>query len=98
MPPLFGFLDLPAPTQLIVLLVLAVLLFGRDLPKVARTWGQKLAEFKRGLKGIEDEIRSIAADNKSPAQNRSAIEEDSSRADLYEHDKPADPTIEPPSE
>jgi sec-independent protein translocase protein TatA len=54
MTPLFGFLD--SPLQLAVLLGLGVLLFGRKLPEVGRYIGKGMAEFKKGLKGLEDDI------------------------------------------
>jgi sec-independent protein translocase protein TatA len=73
MHPLFAFLGLPAPTQLLILLVLAVLLFGQNLPEVARSWGQKLAEFRRGMRHIEDEIRSITSNITSSSPTRPAI-------------------------
>lgn len=54
MTPLFGILD--NPMMLLVLGALGVLLFGRKLPEVGRSLGKGLAEFKKGLKGIEDDI------------------------------------------
>jgi sec-independent protein translocase protein TatA len=103
---LFAFLGLPAPTQLIVLLVLAVLLFGQNLPQVARTWGQKLAEFRRGMKHIEDEIRSITSDIASSTSARPAISNSNPQDDPYkfsvarddtaDRDEPTAPKFEPP--
>ena len=54
MTPLFGFLD--NPLMLLILGALGVLLFGRKLPEVGRSLGKGLAEFRKGLKGIEDDI------------------------------------------
>lgn len=42
------------PFHLLVVLLLALLLFGNRLPSVARSLGQSLIEFKKGVKGIED--------------------------------------------
>lgn len=42
--------------ELTVILVLGVLLFGRRLPEVGRSLGKGIVEFKRGLKGVGDEI------------------------------------------
>ena len=44
------------PTELVIILILALLFFGTRLPKVARSLGQGVAEFKGGLKGMEKEI------------------------------------------
>src|SRR5436309_1902300 len=40
----------------IILIVLGVLLFGRKLPEVGRSLGKGIVEFKKGLKGLEDEV------------------------------------------
>ena len=34
--------------------LIAVMLFGNRLPSVARSFGQSITEFKKGMKGIED--------------------------------------------
>jgi sec-independent protein translocase protein TatA len=38
------------PVELIVILLVALLVFGRRLPEVARSMGQGLMEFRRGLR------------------------------------------------
>ena len=57
MTPLFGLFNLGAQ-EMIVLLVIGVLLFGRKLPEVGRYLGKGIVEFKKGMKGLEDEIDS----------------------------------------
>lgn len=42
--------------EILVLLVLGVLLFGRKLPEVGRYLGKGIVEFKKGMKGLEDDI------------------------------------------
>ncbi len=42
--------------EIIVILVIALLLFGRRLPEVGRSLGRGIVEFKKGVKGIEDDI------------------------------------------
>lgn len=44
--------------EILALLVLGVLLFGRRLPEVGRYLGKGIVEFKKGLKGLEDEMDS----------------------------------------
>ena len=53
--------------EILLLLVLGVLLFGRKLPEVGRSLGKTMVEFKKGMKGIEDEVSESA-------QPRAAIE------------------------
>ncbi len=45
---------------MIFLGVIAVLLFGEQLPEVARTFGKKFADFRKNIQSIQDEIRSAA--------------------------------------
>ena len=57
---LFAFFSLGAQ-EMIVLLVIGVLLFGRKLPEVGRYLGKGIVEFKKGMKGLEDELDSSAS-------------------------------------
>ena len=41
-------------------LLVALLLFGRRLPEVARSLGRSIVEFKRGLRDLEHEIESAS--------------------------------------
>ena len=40
----------------LVILIVAVLIFGSRLPKVMRSLGRSVVEFKKGVKGVEDDI------------------------------------------
>ena len=42
--------------EIAIILLLALLLFGTRLPKVARSLGQGVSEFKGGLKGVQDQM------------------------------------------
>jgi len=46
----------PSGAELIVILVIALLLFGRRLPEVAKNLGKGVVEFKKGLRGIEEQV------------------------------------------
>jgi len=46
-------------TEMIIVGVVAVLLFGSRLPKVARSVGQSIVEFKRGFLEVEAECEDI---------------------------------------
>ena len=56
--------------EILLLLVLGVLLFGRKLPDIGRSLGKTMVEFKKGMKGIEDEVAA-----EGPVQ-RQSIEPD----------------------
>ena len=47
---------IPGGYEWVIILVIALLLFGRRLPEVGRSLGRGIVEFKRGIKGISDEI------------------------------------------
>jgi sec-independent protein translocase protein TatA len=56
-----AFIGIPGGPELLVVLLLVVLLFGADkLPKLARSSGQAMGEFRRGRDQIEDELREAA--------------------------------------
>lgn len=43
--------------ELLVICVFGLLIFGRRLPEVMRSLGRSVVEFKKGMRGVEDEIR-----------------------------------------
>jgi len=62
---LFSFFT-PGPTQLIIIGLIGLLLFGNRLPSVMRSLGKSVVEFKKGVNGIEEDIDSAAkSDEKS---------------------------------
>lgn len=53
---------LPGTTEWIIILIIALLIFGSRLPKVMRSMGQSVNEFKRGMNEmIDDDIRAEEA-------------------------------------
>ena len=47
----------PGPQEMMVVGVIALLLFGKRLPEVAKNLGKGLSEFKKGMQGFQDEVR-----------------------------------------
>ena len=45
-----------SPVTMVILLFIGVLLFGKDLPDVARRVGKSLLDFRRSLQGLHDEV------------------------------------------
>lgn len=79
--PLFP--GLPGGPELLVVLLLVVLLFGANkLPKLARSSGQAMGEFRRGREEIDRELRdaaSGAADDESADTETADPETDEDR-------------------
>jgi sec-independent protein translocase protein TatA len=68
---LFGLFNLGGQ-EMIILLIIGVLLFGRKLPEVGRYLGKGIVEFKKGIKGLEDGFEADAAS--APRQESPALE------------------------
>jgi sec-independent protein translocase protein TatA len=51
-----GFIGNLGPWEWIIILVLGLLIFGKRLPEVGKSLGKGIVEFKKGLKGVEDEV------------------------------------------
>ena len=47
---------LPGWAELVLILLVAVLLFGKRLPGIARSVGRSLTEFKKGVRETQDDV------------------------------------------
>jgi len=59
---ILGFLPSLGPLELIIIGGVALLIFGNKLPDVGRSLGRGLVEFKKGLKGVRDDIEKVDAE------------------------------------
>jgi len=84
-------------TEMFILFVVALLLFGKRLPEVARTVGKGVADFRKGLTGIDAEVRGqfYGGYNSQPATSQYTPPA-SRPAPLEERKVPAVPKFEPP--
>lgn len=56
-------MSMPGPMEVIVILVVVLLLFGaKRLPEIGRALGEGIREFKRSIKGLDDD----GQDKKNP--------------------------------
>src|SRR5436853_1447663 len=55
-------LGLPGGAEWILILAFGLLIFGKRLPEVGRSLGKGIVEFKKGLKGIEEEVEQVDTD------------------------------------
>ena len=71
--PLFP--GLPGGPELLIVLFVLVLLFGANkIPKLARSTGQAMGEFKRGREEIEEELKEGAEESSSETAETSTTE------------------------
>lgn len=75
------------PMEMVIVGIIALLLFGKRLPEVARSLGKGIVEFKKGIHGIEDDIHDHA--HRSTAQQSRPVPMD-------DREEAAAPKFEPP--
>lgn len=81
--------------ELVIIGIVAILLFGRKLPDVAKSLGTSYREFKRGLVDIQSSVDISGAYNSTSYSKKSSA----SRArydDIDDHDEATAPRFEPP--
>ena len=57
-----AFFPMPGPMEMIIFGIIALLLFGKRLPEVARGLGKGIVEFKKGLSDVSSEVQNTNYD------------------------------------
>ncbi len=69
--------SMPSGFEMMIILALGLLIFGRRLPEVGRSLGRTIVEFKKGMNGIVDEpalpraAPPVALSSPAPPQRQS---------------------------
>ena len=50
---------MPGGFEWLIIAAIGLLIFGKRLPEVGKSLGKGIVEFKKGLKGVEDEISQV---------------------------------------
>jgi len=77
-----GVFGAPGPIEIVVVLVIAVLIFGRRLPEIARGMGKSVSEFKKGIQEAKDtqdevidEVNKVGRDVADEAKKASGLDD-----------------------
>ncbi len=75
-----------APSHMFIVAIIALLLFGDRLPSVMRSLGKGVMEFKKGMRGLEDQLQN-AVNKPEPTTRYQEIDD---------REQPAAPRFQPP--
>jgi sec-independent protein translocase protein TatA len=70
-----AFGTLPGGWEFLVVLLIALLIFGRRLPEIARNMGKSMSEFKKGIREAQDTKDEFVTDVANEARDASGIDE-----------------------
>lgn len=92
--------------EFVIVAVIAILLFGKRLPEVARTVGAKYREFRKGLSEIQSSLNvsdfslnSLTSPYSPPSSSSSSSTSHASsgsHSEYDDYDEPTAPKFEPP--
>ena len=80
--------------ELIIVGIIAVLLFGKRLPEVAKSLGKSYTEFRRGLADIQSQINM--SDIYSTSSKSSSYAPSKTSSDYDDYEAASAPKFEPP--
>jgi sec-independent protein translocase protein TatA len=69
-------ISMPGLTEWIIIGALGLLIFGKRLPEVGRSLGKGIVEFKKGLKGIEEDVEQVDPDIDKSSPRRALSHEE----------------------
>lgn len=86
-----------SPFSLIVIALIAIMLFGSDLPEVARKIGGRYREFRRALGDVQQQFREIEHETTQVMSTADSDVADRSTELDDEPEEPQAPKFTPPS-
>lgn len=90
--PLMAFMGM-GMQELMIIGIVAVLLFGKRLPEVAKSLGSSYSQFRKGLNDLHSTI-DYSGSSYTPPKSKATSR--SSHDDYDDYDEPTAPKFEPP--
>lgn len=88
------------PTEMIVIGIIAVLLFGRRLPEVAKSLGTSYREFRKGLSDLQSQVNTrdlySSVTSTTPSKTSYTSTKSTAYGDFDDHAEATAPKFEPP--
>ncbi|HHT9110382.1 MAG TPA: Sec-independent protein translocase subunit TatA/TatB [Candidatus Brocadiaceae bacterium] len=53
--------SMPGGWEWLIILIVALLIFGKRLPEVMKSLGRGIVEFKKGVKGVEEDVEDSSS-------------------------------------
>ncbi len=75
--------------EMMVVMGIAVLLFGKRLPEVGRSLGKGIIEFKKGLRGIEEGFDFSGESTPAPSRSRAVTSTPAVESSVPKFEPPA---------
>ena len=82
------------PTEFVIVAIVAVLLFGKRLPEVARSLGGSYQQFRKGLAEIQSTVDITGSKYSSPTYTKSYYRNETP---VEDREEPTGPKLELPS-
>jgi len=88
LPTSLAMFGLPGGTEWIVIAILGLLIFGKRLPEVGKSLGRSIVEFKKGLRGIEDDMDKAVEGNQAEMLPPPSPEDDTASVQSQDTTRP----------
>jgi len=82
--------------ELVLVGVIAILLFGKRLPEVAKSLGNSYRQFRQGLSEFHSAVDLTDMSRSTPSYRPSSAASSSSSSAADDYDEPTAPRFEPP--
>src|SRR4051812_3142318 len=87
---------MPMGAEWLVIAALGLLIFGKRLPEIGKGLGRSIVEFKRGIKGVGDEVEQVDEPAGRPAEQPKLTEKPAATKADYKFDPFTGKPVEQP--